>query len=183
MLGTIKITSNITENLILFSLIFIFFLTGCNTTSNVTKNETVTNDKPFEKSSVETQTNSSPLIGCYTVIANQTAQIKVSPNGNELVMQMREPSATATELWDSPEPLENINRSKINDYFSIDPKRIDAIVGRADGALVLAHVSQVYPNVNPKIDSEYLSYIYVGANTIYKIDCNEYNVEPYLETV
>ena len=47
--------------------------------------------------------------------------------------------------------------------FSIDPDNVDAVIGRPDRVLVLAHVKPVYANIDPLLDSEYLSHIYRGA--------------------
>ena len=42
---------------------------------------------------------------------------------------------------------------------------------------MLAHVRPVYANIDPLLDSEYLSYIYRGANTIYRVECDEVNTD------
>ena len=103
--------------------------------------------------------------GCYTVSHDEPAQIKVSQQGGGWVMQMKEP-ASAKRVWDDAEPLEVLAKSDIPTYFSIDPDNVDAVIGRPDRVLVLAHVKPVYANIDPLLDSEYLSYIYRGANTI-----------------
>jgi len=68
-------------------------------------------------------------------------------------------------------------KSDIPTYFSIDPATVDAVIGRPDRVLVLAHVKPVYANIDPLLDSEYLSYIYRGANTIYRVECDEVNTD------
>lgn len=114
--------------------------------------------------------------GCYTVSHDEPAQIKVSQQGDDWIMQMKEPKR-ANRVWDEPEKLEPLPISEVRDYFSIDPNNVDAVLARPDKVLVLAHVKSVYANIDPLLDSEYLSYIYKGANTIYKVDCDEVNTD------
>ncbi|MGO2232413.1 hypothetical protein, partial [Psychrobacter sp.] len=114
--------------------------------------------------------------GCYTVSHDEPAQIKVSQQDGAWIMQMKEP-ANASRVWDDPEPLELIENSDIPQFFSIDPDNVDAVIGRPDRVLVLAHVRPVYANIDPLLDSEYLSYIYRGANTIYRVECDEVNTD------
>ncbi len=114
--------------------------------------------------------------GCYTVSNDEPAQIKVSQQAGVWVMQMKEP-ASAKRVWDTAEPLEALANSEIPKFFSIDPDNVDAVIGRPDRVLVMAHVKPVYANIDPLLDSEYLSYIYRGANTIYKVECDEVNTD------
>lgn len=114
--------------------------------------------------------------GCYTVSHDEPAQIKVSQQNGAWVMQMKEP-ASAKRVWDDAEPLEVLKNSDIPTYFSIDPANVDAVIGRPDRVLVLAHVKPVYANIDPLLDSEYLSYIYRGANTIYRVECDDVNTD------
>ena len=114
--------------------------------------------------------------GCYTVSFDEPAQIKVSEQKGAWVMQMKEP-ASANRVWDSAEPLELVDSSEIPKFFSIDPDNVDAVIARPDRVLVLAHVKPVYANIDPLLDSEYLSYIYKGANTIYRVECDEINTD------
>lgn len=118
----------------------------------------------------------SVFAGCYTVSHDEPAQIKVSEQNGTWVMQMKEP-ASAKRVWDTPEPLEVLDNSEIPKFFSIDPDNIDAVIGRPDRVLVMAHVKPVYANIDPLLDSEYLSYIYKGANTIYRVECDEINTD------
>ena len=141
------------------------FLSACNdsnTQTNTKKVETVADLSVFE--------------GCYTVSHDEPAQIKVSQQDGAWVMQMKEP-ASAKRVWDDAEPLEMIENSDIPTFFSIDPDNVDAVIGRPDRVLVLAHVKPVYANIDPLLDSEYLSYIYKGANTIYRVECDEVNTD------
>lgn len=125
---------------------------------------------------IEAVTDLSVFEGCYTVSSDEPAQIKVSQQGGSWVMQMKEP-ASAKRVWDDPEALEVIENSDIPQFFSIDPDNVDAVLGRPDRVLVLAHVKPAYANIDPLLDSEYLSYIYRGANTIYRVECDDVNTD------
>ena len=125
---------------------------------------------------VETSADLSIFEGCYTVSHDEPAQIKVSQNDGAWVMQMKEP-ASAKRVWDDPEPLEAIENSDIPKFFSIDPDNVDVVIGRPDRVLVLAHIKPAYANIDPLLDSEYLSYIYRGANTIYRVECDDINTD------
>lgn len=150
--------------LVITSVAFSIALVGCNTTSGIN------NQKVAESPKNERELQS--FAGCYTVSKNKPAQIKVSKHGFEWVMQMKEPPS-AERVWDAAEPLEVIDKSEIPTYFSIDPDNVDAVIARPDRVLVLAHVKPVYASTDPLLDSEYLSYIYRGANTIYKVACDD----------
>lgn len=110
--------------------------------------------------------------GCYKVSQDEPANIKVSQQGQGLVMQMKEPKS-ANRVWDDPEPLEPISIDQTSKYFSINPKNLDAMIGRPDRVLVIAKVKQAYVNIDPSLDSDYLGYIYQGANTIFKVECDD----------
>ncbi|WP_227669548.1 MULTISPECIES: hypothetical protein [unclassified Psychrobacter] len=138
------------------------FLSACNDTSSTQVNTEVADLSVFA--------------GCYTVSPDEPAQIRVSEQDGAWVMQMKEP-ATAKRVWDNPEALEVIENSEIPQFFSIDPDNVDAVIGRPDRVLVLAHVKPAYANIDPLLDSEYLSYIYRGANTIYRVECDDINTD------
>jgi len=138
------------------------FLSACNHSSTQADSEVATDLSVFE--------------GCYTVSQDEPAQIKVSQQEGAWVMQMKEP-ATAKRVWDNPETLEVVDNSDIPQFFSIDPDNVDAVIGRPDRVLVLAHVKPSYANIDPLLDSEYLSYIYRGANTIYRVECDDINTD------
>lgn len=142
-------------------------LMGCDQKSANDARDTVTSD---------TNADLSIFSGCYTVSHDEPAQIKVSQQGDDWIMQMKEPKR-ANRVWDEPEKLEPLPISEVRDYFSIDPNNVDAVLARPDKVLVLAHVKSVYANIDPLLDSEYLSYIYKGANTIYKVECDEVNTD------
>ena len=120
--------------------------------------------------------NNSTFEGCYTVSHDEPAQIKISKLNGVWVMQMKEP-ARSNRIWDNPEPLEVMKNSDVPTFFSIDPDNVDAVIGRPDRVLVLAHVKPSYATMDPLLDSEYLSYIYRGANTIYRVECDDVNTD------
>lgn len=145
-------------------------LVGCDSTDN---NSPMT---PADSEVAAAKPDLSIFAGCYTVSHDEPAQIKVSEQNGAWVMQMKEP-ASANRVWDTPEPLEVLNNTEVPKYFSIDPNNIDAVIGRPDRVLVMAHVKTAYANIDPLLDSEYLSYIYKGANTIYRVECDEVNTD------
>ena len=144
----------------------VLFLMGCSDNSSTA----------LDNEMAETKVDLSIFEGCYTVSNDEPAQIKVSEQQGTWVMQMKEP-ASAKRVWDTPEPLEIVKNSEIPKFFSIDPNNVDAVIARPDRVLVLAHVKPVYANIDPLLDSEYLSYIYKGANTIYRVECDEINTD------
>ena len=121
-------------------------------------------------------TDLSVFAGCYTVSHDEPAQIRISEQAGKWVMQMKEPVGAA-EVWDEPTELEEITNGDVPNYFSIDPQHVDAILARPDKVMVMAHVKTAYANIDPLLDSEYLAYIYRGANTIFKVDCDSVNVD------
>lgn len=142
-------------------------LTGCDRAANESSDTVAATDSTADMSI---------FAGCYTVSHDEPAQIKVSEQDGAWVMQMKEPKR-ANRVWDDPEVLQPMPLSEVSNYFSIDPNNLDAVLGRPDKVLVLAHVKSVYANIDPLLDSEYLSYIYKGANTIYKVDCDDVNTD------
>ena len=114
--------------------------------------------------------------GCYTVTYGEPAQIKVTKQADGWVMQMKEP-ARNKRVWDNPEALEEIDKRQIANYFSIDKQHVTAMIGRPDRVMVLAHVTDAYANIDPLLDSQYLVFIYQGANTIYKVPCDNTNTD------
>ena len=118
----------------------------------------------------------SVFAGCYTVSHDEPAQIKISEQAGAWVMQMKEP-VSANRVWDTPEPLEVLDKAQVSKFFSIDADNVDAMIARPDRMMVLAHVKPVYATMDPLLDSEYLSYIYKGANTIYQVECDEINTD------
>lgn len=145
------------------------FLVGCNDTNTTAVDNKVT-------SAANTEPDLSVFEGCYTVSHDEPAQIKISQQDGIWVMQMKEP-ASAKRVWDTAEPLEVLDNSQIPKFFSIDPDNVDAVIARPDRVLVMAHIKPVYANIDPLLDSEYLSYIYKGANTIYRVNCDEVNTD------
>lgn len=147
----------------------LLWLAGCDSNTEVTKTERIDTASSAE-------TDLSVFAGCYTVSHDEPAQIKVSEQDGAWVMQMKEP-ASSGRVWDAPEPLEVLDKAQIPKFFSIDPNNVDAVIARPDRVLVLAHIKPVYANIDPLLDSEYLSYIYKGANTIYQVECDEINTD------
>lgn len=126
--------------------------------------------------SIDTPADFSVFAGCYTVSHDEPAQIKISEQAGAWVMQMKEP-ASANRVWDTPEALEMLDKTQVSKFFSIDADNVDAMIARPDRMMVLAHVKPVYATMDPLLDSEYLSYIYKGANTIYQVECDEINTD------
>ncbi len=157
-----KLSACITTCIVTSSMLF---LVACNDSPTVPDTEVV-----------ESAADLSVFAGCYTVSYDEPAQIKVSEQAGVWVMQMKEP-ASSGRVWDSAEPLEVLDNSEIPNFFSIDPDNVDAAIARPDRVLVMAHVKPVYANIDPLLDSEYLSYIYKGANTIYQVECDEVNTD------
>lgn len=129
-----------------------------------------------ENTAAQSKTDLSVFAGCYTVSYGEPAQIKISQQSGDWVMQMKEPTGT-DRVWDVAEPLERVANTEIPKFFSIDPDNVDAVIARPDRVLVMAHVKAVYANIDPLLDSEYLSYIYRGANTIYRVECDDINTD------
>src|SRR5699024_6755159 len=131
------------------------FLSACNDSNT-----------PADTKKAEALADLSIFAGCYTVSHDEPAQTKVSQQGGAWVMQMKEP-ASAKRVWDDAEPLEVLAKSDSPAYFSIYPDNVDAVIGRPDRGLVLAHVKPVYAYIDPLLHSDNLSYSYRGANTMY----------------
>lgn len=157
------------------------FFTGCDntdTTDAAAKPETQV-DALTSANSIEK--HAEMFAGCYTVTPDESPQIKVSQQGQGLVMQMKEPKS-ANRVWDDPESLEPIALDKVSKYFSIDAKNIEGMIGRPDRVLVLAQVKQAYVNIDPSLDSQYLGYILQGANTVFKVECDDIPGEELADT-
>ncbi len=144
----------------------LLLLAGCDSQTNPSA----------DSQKVENAADLSLFEGCYTVSHDEPAQIKVSEQNGAWIMQMKEP-ASAKRVWDDPEALEIIQNTDIPKFFSIDPDNVDVVIGRPDRVLVLAHVKTAYANIDPLLDSEYLAYIYRGANTIYRVECDDVNTD------
>lgn len=148
--------------------LLIFSLTACqptnspsNSPANVTTNTDVNKNEH--------------LIGCYTVSRDEPAQIKISKQGDQYVMQMREHN-NPNKVWDNPEPLEIIanENPELRKYFDIkvdEQQVIEQSLARADRVFVLAKISDSFANINPQFDSPYLGFIYQGSNSIYQVSC------------
>lgn len=148
-------------------------LTACDNSNDEQANTQAV--EPIDTKS-QLQQHADIFAGCYTVSHDEPAQIKVSLQQQGLVMQMKEP-ASANRVWDDPEPLNVLSLDEVPNYFSIDKKNTDALIGRPDKMFVVAHVKQAYANIDPLLDSQYLGYIVQGANTIFKVECDEVHSE------
>lgn len=117
------------------------------------------------------------MVGCYTVSQDEPAQIKISLDGDALVMQMKEPKGSSS-VWDKPEPLEMLDMAtgwryfKVNS-FDLNQDDVEQIVARKDGVMALAQVKESIKNINPLLDSRHVMYIVHGSNTVYQVPCDD----------
>lgn len=150
----------------------VFILTACNPQDgdkNLTHNSQNTSNQTDE---------ADQLIGCYTVNKNTPAQIKISKQKNDYVMQMKEPKGAKT-AWDKPEPL--LKAASLEqgwEFFrvnSLDFTKDDteAIIVRPDKRMALAKVKDASQNINPKLDSNFVIHIFGAVNTIYSVACDD----------
>lgn len=126
--------------------------------------------KPSPKSVQSSNESQDSLVGCYTVSHDEPAQIKISKNGNEYVMQMREFN-DPNKNWDNPAPMQTLDKAEIQQYFNVEVDYVENVIARPDRMFVLAHLYDSYVSLNPHLDSNYLGFIYKGSNTIYKVAC------------
>ena len=140
---------SIKSNPLFAPLLFILALTACNQSAPI-------DDVAPDKANRQAKT----FVGCYGVEKNGLAQIKISEQAGNFVMQMKEPDGAKTP-WDSPEPLDEI---------SID---IERVLARPDQMMILAKLKDASQNINPLLDAPYVVYIFKGANTIYQVSCDD----------
>lgn len=112
------------------------------------------------------------LIGCYTTSKTEPAQIKINQAGDGYTMQMREFN-DPNQAWDTPEPMQILQKSEVKNYFPVEEKSVEAIIARPDHVFVLAKVTESLTSLDSRFDSPYLGFIYKGSNTIYKVDCGK----------
>lgn len=127
------------------------------------------------------QTDTAHFNGCYAVEKNTPAQIKISTNDGQFVMQMKEPSSSAS-AWDKPEPLDVMSVERAWEYFgvnalSLNKSDVESVLARPDEMMILAKIKPATQNINPLIDSPYVVYIFKGANTIYQVACDDTPVD------
>lgn len=147
---------------ITLSLLCVFFACSCS-------NEPQQSQKPSDATL--------DFVGCYTDTPSTPAQIKITHDGTNYHMQMKEPS-TAKDAWDTPEMLHTVNISDEWQHFSIntlnlEQSDIQAIITRPDGIMSLAKVHSASANVNPLLDSEFVVRILNHTNTIYATPCDD----------
>ncbi|WP_227430703.1 hypothetical protein [Psychrobacter sp. I-STPA6b] len=147
--------------------VMVSVLSGCDDTEHQIVETTSTANSPEVLQKFE---------GCYAVVHNSPAQIKISQQAGQWVMQMKEP-ARAKRVWDDPERLEVMDIKQAKSYFPMDIKHVTAMIGRPDKKLVLAQVSSAYQNTNPLVDSQFFVFIHQGENTIYQVPCDDVNMD------
>lgn len=116
--------------------------------------------------------NSAGLVGCYTTMKTEPAQIKINEQNGRYTMQMREFN-DPDKPWDKPEPLQTLAQKDIKVYFDVDEKSVENAVIRPDKVFALAKVQDSLMNLDSRFDSNYLGFIYKGSNTIYKVECGQ----------
>lgn len=158
----------------LLLMVSILTLSACN------KN-TPEQHKEATKETISQENNHQDFIGCYTINFHSPAQIKISEQDNKLVMHMKEPKG-AKEIWDKPEPLQTIDNNQAWEYFKVNTldlnkTDVQSAITRPDKLMTLLKIKEASKNINPKLDSDYVVYIFQGANTIYKVECDDTQVD------
>lgn len=121
-------------------------------------------------------------VGCYTIEKDAPATIKISHDGAQYLMQMKE-GADKVQVWDAPERLEQLPKAQGWKHFSTNSINLtDAdvsadILVRPDEVLALAKLQETTANTNPMIDSGYAVALMGAVNTIYQVPCDETRVE------
>ena len=121
-------------------------------------------------------------VGCYTIEQGAPATIKISHDGAQYLMQMKE-GADKVQVWDAPERLEQLPKAQGWKHFSTNSINLtDAdvsadILARPDEVLALAKLQETTANTNPMIDSGYAVALMGAVNTIYQVPCDETRVE------
>ena len=121
-------------------------------------------------------------VGCYTIEQGAPATIKISHDGAQYLMQMKE-GADKAQVWDAPERLEQLPKAQGWKHFSTNSINLtDAdvsadILARPDEVLALAKLQETTANTNPMIDSGYAVALMGAVNTIYQVPCDETRVE------
>lgn len=119
---------------------------------------------------------SSGLVGCYTTLKTEPAQIKINLDNGNYSMQMREFN-DPDKLWDKPEPLQSLANNDIKTYFNVEEKSVEKALIRPDKVFAVAQVQDNLINLDAHFDSNYLGYIAKSetakgnSTTIYKVKC------------
>lgn len=121
---------------------------------------------------------SNTLVGCYTTMKSEPAQIKINVDNSNYTMQMREFN-DPDKQWDTPEPLQTLAKPEVKSYFDIDEKSVETALIRPDKVFAIAKIQDSLTNLDARFDSQYLGYIAKaetmkgGSNTIYKVECGK----------
>lgn len=129
------------------------------------------------QATTSTKSNNS-LVGCYTIMKSEPAQIKINVDNGSYTMQMREFN-DPDKQWDKPEPLQELATTEYKSYFDIDEKSVEKALIRPDKVFAVAKIQDSLTNLDSRFDSSYLGYIAKaenmkgGSNTIYKVECGK----------
>lgn len=120
----------------------------------------------------------SSLVGCYSVDKDVPAQIKINKTDGQFTMQMKE----AVGGWDTPEPLEVLDRSKAWAHFGdntlgIDQSSMTDALGRPDGAMAIGLLKSSLIALNPRVDSLFLMSVFGTSHSVYGVPCDD---EPFV---
>lgn len=112
--------------------------------------------------------------GCYAIEQQSPAQIKISQENNQFVMQMKE----QTGGWDTPESLQSLDKAKGWQFFSTNAIQLSSsdvmgVLARPDGVMAMAQLHEASVNTNPMLDSHYVVNLLGAVNTIYQVPCDD----------
>ncbi|UNU73427.1 hypothetical protein LU293_00480 [Moraxella nasovis] len=138
------------------------------------------NPKP-DTPKISSQSTTSDFVGCYTISHDEPAVIKISQDEHGFSMQMKEP-ANKADVWDRSEKLQLLSIDEGWHYFEVNAlglqkSDVDQIIARPDGMFVLAQVKDTAKQLNASLDSNYVSYVFKGSNTIYHVACDDKPVD------
>lgn len=128
------------------------------------------------------QAPSSNFQGCYTIEQGAPAQIKISGDNGNYVMQMKE-GRDKSGTWDQPEKLLVQPKNDGWKHFSTNALNLSVsdvvgeIIARPDGVMALAQIDSAVANTNPFVDSSYVIALMGAVNTIYQVPCDDTRVE------
>ena len=134
-------------------------------------------EKPTQTSTTQQIQQGGEFVGCYTIDKAKPAQIKINHDNGVYTMQMKEPVGAKT-IWDNPEPLDEMTIGDAWQFFGVnmlglEKSDLQAVIARPDKMMVLAQIKSASQNINPRLDSSYVVYIFRGANTIYQVACDD----------
>lgn len=120
-------------------------------------------------------------VGCYTIEQGTPATIKISRDGHDYVMQMKQ-SKDHASVWDTAEKLNQLPKHQGWKYFSTNSINLtdadikEDILVRPDEVMALVKLHDTTTNTNPMIDSRYAVALIGAVNTIYQVPCDETRV-------